>query len=162
MAVQHRSVPMEVKRIHVNGNNEATIICHSCGKWKKANVARYLELKKPVKIKCSCEAVFSVAFEKRQFFRKKVKLYGTCSMHGMGEEEIFIKDISRGGLGFILNRGTIEKGNTLTVEFVLDNNARSAISENVIVKSVKDRFIGAEFVNPSENTKKLLGFYLLP
>jgi hypothetical protein len=83
-------------------------------------------------------------------------------MHGMGEEEIFIKDISRGGLGFILNRGTIEKGNTLTVEFVLDNNARSAISENVIVKSVKDRFIGAEFVNPSENTKKLLGFYLLP
>jgi hypothetical protein len=156
------SIVMEVKKLYVTGNNEATIICDSCGKWKRVNVARYLDLNKPVKIKCSCEAVFSVTFEKRQYYRKKVNLYGTCSMHGMGEEQIFIKDISRGGLGFTISKGTIKKGDTLTVEFVLDNNARSTISENVIVRSVKDGFIGAQFVSPCENTKKVLGFYLLP
>jgi hypothetical protein len=153
---------MEMKKIYVNGNDEATIVCHSCGKWKRANVARYLGLNKPVKIKCSCEAVFSVTFEKRKFYRKKVNLYGTCSMHGMGEEEIFIRDISRGGLGFVINKGTVEKGDTLSVEFVLDDKARSRISENVIVKSVKEGFIGAEFVSPSDHTNKVLGFYLLP
>jgi len=137
---------MEMKKIYVNGNNEATIVCHSCGKWRRANVARYLGLNKPVKIKCSCEAVFSVTFEKRRFYRK----------------QIFIKDISSGGLGFMINRGTVEKGDTLSVEFVLDDKARSTISENVIVRSVKDGFIGAEFVNPCGHTKKVLGFYLLP
>jgi len=162
MAVQHRSVAMEMKKIYVNGNNEATIVCHSCGKWRRANVARYLGLNKPVKIKCSCEAVFSVTFEKRRFYRKEVNLYGTYSMHGMDEEEVFIKDISRGGLGFMINRGTVEKGDTLSVEFVLDDKARSTISENVIVRSVRDGFIGVEFVNPCERTKKVLGFYLLP
>ena len=143
-------------------NNEATIVCHSCGKWKQANVARYLNQNKPVKIKCSCGAAFSVTFEIRQFYRKEVNLYGTCSMHGMGKEQIFVKDISRGGLGFMIDRGTVEKGDTLTVEFVLDDNARSTISEDVIVRTVKDRFIGAEFVNLCEHAKKVLGFYLLP
>lgn len=153
---------MKVKTIHVSANNEATIVCDSCGEWKTANVARYVNLNRPVKIKCSCKAVFSVTFEKREFYRKQVDLYGTCSMHGMGEGPIFIKDISRGGLGFEINRGTIEKGDTLSVEFVLDDKAKSTISEDVIVRNVKDRFIGVEFVNPCERTKKLLGFYLLP
>ena len=62
----------------------------------------------------------------------------------------------------MINRGTVKKGDALSVEFVLDDNARSTIFENVIVRSVKDRFIGAEFVNPCEHTKKVLGFYLLP
>lgn len=162
MAVQHRGLSIEVKKIYVNGNNEATIICHSCGTWKKGNVARYLELNKPVKIKCSCEAVFSVTFEKRQFYRKEVNLHGTCSMHGLDDEQILVKDISRSGLGFVIERGTIEKGDTLTVEFELDDMQRSTISEDVIVRSVKERLIGAEFVNLSEHTKKVLGFYLLP
>lgn len=153
---------MEVKKIYVTRNNEATIICHSCGRWNKANVARYLDLKKPVKIKCNCQAVFFVTFEKRQFYRKEINLYGVCSMHGMDDEEILVKDISRCGLGFVIARGTLEKGDTLTVEFELDDNARSTISEDVIVRSVQDRLIGAEFVNLSEHAKKVLGFYLLP
>ena len=152
---------MKVKTIHVSANNEATIVCDSCGEWKTANVARYVNLDKPVKIRCSCKAVFSVIFEKRRFYRKKVNLYGTCSMHGIDEEHIFIEDISSGGLGFKINRGTVDKGDTLSVEFVLDDNARSTISENVIVRHVKDRFIGVEFVDPCEHTKKVLGFYLL-
>lgn len=153
---------MKVKKIYVSANNEATIVCDSCGKWKTANVVRYVNLNKPVKIKCSCDAVFSVTFEKRRFYRKKVNLHGTCSMQGMGKEHIFIEDISRGGLGFKINRVTVEKGDTLSVEFELDDNARSTISENVVVRNVKDRFIGVEFVNPCERTKKVLGFYLLP
>jgi hypothetical protein len=155
-------IAIEVKKLYVTGDNEATIVCDSCGKWKRVNVARYLDLNRPVKIKCTCEAVFSVTFEKREFYRKHVNLYGTCSMHGMGEEEIFIKDISRGGLGFMMDRGPIKKGDTMTVEFVLDNNERSTISEDVIVRSVRDRFVNAEFVSPCEHTKKVLGFYLLP
>ena len=153
---------MEVKKIYVNRNNEATIVCHSCGKWKTTNVARYVNLNKPIKIKCSCKAVFSVTFEKRGCYRKKVDLYGTCFKHDKGEEHIFIQNISRDGLGFTINRGTVRIGDTLSVKFVLDDNARSTISEDVVVRSVKDRIIGVEFVNPCEHTKKMLGFYLLP
>ena len=153
---------MKVKKVYVSANNEATIVCDSCGKWKTVNVARYVNLNKPVKIKCSCQAVFSVILEKREFYRKQVDLYGYCSFHGKDNEPIYIKDISRGGLGFKINRVTFDKGDTLRVEFVLDDKARSTISEDVIVRNVMDRFIGVEFVNPGERTKKVLGFYLLP
>jgi len=157
-----RGVAMEVKKIYVTGNDQATIICDSCGKWKTANVARYVNLNKPVKIRCGCGAVFSVEFERRQFYRKKVGLHGTCFIDGTDEEQIFIEDISAGGLGFTINKGTVQKGDTLSVEFTLDDNARSTVSEDVIVRSVKDRLIGAEFVGHSEHSKKVLGFYLLP
>jgi len=153
---------MKEKMIYVNANNTATIVCDSCGKWKTVNVASYVNLNKPVKIRCSCKAVFSVSFEKRKFYRKQVDLYGTYSMQDKVDVPIFIKDISFGGFGFKINRGTVENGDTLSVEFVLDDKARSKISEDVIVRNVKDRFIGVEFVSPSEHTKKVLGFYLLP
>ena len=153
---------MEVKKIYVNGNDQATIICDSCGKWKTANVARYVNLNKPVKIRCSCKAVFSVTFEKRKFYRKRVRLHGTCFMDGRREEPIFIEDISAGGLGFRMNKGAVEKGDTLSVEFTLDDNARSTLCEDVIVRTVKDRLVGAAFAGLSEHSKKVLGFYLLP
>ena len=157
-----RVLAMEVKKIYVTGNDQATIICDSCGKWKTANVARYVNLNKPVKIRCSCEAVFSVTFEKRHFYRKKVRLHGTCFIDGRGQEPIFIEDISAGGLGFVMNKGAVEKGDALRVEFTLDDNARSTLSENVIVRSVKDRLVGAEFAGLCQHSKKVLGFYLLP
>ncbi|HID31401.1 MAG TPA: PilZ domain-containing protein [Desulfobacterales bacterium] len=153
---------MEAKKIYVTGDDQGTIVCDSCGKWKTANVARYVSLNKPVKIRCSCGASFSVKFEKRKFYRKKVRLHGTCFIGRRREEPISIEDISAGGLGFRMNKGAVEKGDTLNIEFTLDDKARSTISEDVIVKSVKDRLIGAEFTGLCEHSKKVLGFYLLP
>ena len=153
---------MGVKKVYVTGDDQGTIICDSCGRWKTANVAHYVSLNKPVKIKCSCGASFSVKFEKRKFYRKKVRLHGTCFIDDRREEPIFVEDISAGGLGFRMNKGLVEKGDTLNIEFTLDDKARSTVSEDVIVRSVKDRLIGAEFTSLSEHSKKVLGFYLLP
>lgn len=153
---------MGVKKIYVTGDDQGTIICDSCGKWKTANVAHYVSLNKPVKIRCSCGASFSVKFEKRKFYRKKVRLHGTCFIDDGREEPIFVEDISAGGLAFKMNKGLVEKGDTLNIEFTLDDKARSTVSEDVIVKSVKDRLIGAEFASLCEHSKKVLGFYLLP
>ena len=153
---------MGAKKIYVTGDDQGTIVCDSCGKWKTANVARYVSLNKPVKIRCSCGVSFSVKFEKRKFYRKKVRLHGICFMDRRREVPIFIEDLSAGGLGFRINKGSVEEGDTLNIEFTLDDKARSTVSEDVIVRSVKDRLVGAEFTRLSEHSRKVLGFYLLP
>ena len=152
---------MEVKKIYVSGNNEATVTCPSCGKWKTANVASYAERHEPIKIRCSCGTAFRVTFEWRQQYRKKVNLVGTYSKNGGNREPMVIENISVGGVGFNVTKGNLEKGDIVEIEFRLDDNKRSVISEKVVVKLVRDRHVGAEFLSPSVHTEKLLGFYLL-
>ena len=152
---------MEVKKIYVNENDEATVTCPSCGKWRTAKVASYAERREPIKIRCSCGSVFPVIFEWRQAYRKEVNLLGICSKDGRSKEPIVIENISAGGVGFKLNRGNLKEGDIVEIKFTLDDNRRSVVSENVIVRLVRDRYVGAQFLDPGVHSQKLLGFYLL-
>ncbi|OEU58930.1 MAG: hypothetical protein BAW33_04795 [Desulfobacterales bacterium C00003104] len=151
---------MEPKLVYVSKENKATIVCDSCGKCKTANVARYLHLQQPIKIKCSCGHQILVRFETRQTYRKKGRLYGTCFRRGMKEEHIYIENLSSKGVGFETGRKDIRKGDTLKIKFVLDDSTGSEISEDVVVSHADDGHIGANFATASEHTRKVLGFYL--
>jgi hypothetical protein len=78
----------------------------------------------------------------------------------MKEEHIYIEDLSFKGVRFETSQKDIRKGDTLKITFVLDDNAKSKISEDVVVSHVDDDQIGAKFVTAGEHTRKVLGFYL--
>jgi hypothetical protein len=74
-----------------------------------------------------------------------------------------IHDLSMGGMRLEpIGRAVFKPGDLLTVDFRLDDENKSTIRTVAIVKSIGERDIGVEFVNPDEHTRKILGFYLMP
>ena len=75
---------------------------------------------------------------------------------------MLVKDISMGGIGFeAAEKSCIEKEHEFELTFTLDDTHSSLIKKQVVVKMVRDKFVGCEYVQPLEYDKAL-GFYLLP
>jgi hypothetical protein len=150
-----------MKTVYVNGTNQATIICPSCGFTKKIDTTKFRNTQKRVKAKCKCGETFRFTIEFRKHYRKKVRLPGEYIIQKRGEKgEIIIRDLSLGGIRFeSLRPHQISTDDTLEVKFKLDNPLRSEICKLVKVKFVRDRIIGAQY-SEIKLYKKELGFYL--
>ena len=75
---------------------------------------------------------------------------------------MLVKDISMGGIGFeVVGPCRIEVGNELDVTFTLDDPNSSVIKKQVVVKMVRNKFVGCEYLHTGEYDKAL-GFYLMP
>lgn len=151
-----------VQKFFVDGQNKATINCPKCGASKTVDVSTLKATAKQLKITCKCGLVFSGAFEFRRVYRKTVRLPGKYKdLNGPKRGDIIIKDLSIGGLGFSCDtRHKIKPGDYLEVTFRLDDTKKSEITLNVIVRSVKDGFIGAERTD-KQMYQSALGFYLM-
>jgi len=69
-------------------------------------------------------------------------------------------NLSQTGLGFeTLKPATINKGDILRVKFNFDRGKRELFEKRAIVRSIRDRFFGCEFLDLAGEEKKL-GFYL--
>jgi hypothetical protein len=150
--------------IYVNKNNEITIICSQCGKLKKHMLNNVSITGKRLKIKCGCGHVFSALIEGRRHYRKRVTLSGTC--RGVDAltpaEGMVVENISSCGITFRTQwRNQFKIGDILRVSFVLDNLRRTEISKTVMVRNVREHFVGVEFCQPDE-PNAILGFYLMP
>lgn len=74
--------------------------------------------------------------------------------------EMAIRDISRAGVGFEnMDSVLVSKGDTLRIKFKLDNGKRTLIEKKVIVKIIRDKYVGCEFKDLALEEKEL-GFYL--
>lgn len=165
--------PMEItseaptQKIFIFGKSEATISCLKCGRVKKLDVSKIKKSHHMFRVKCRCNFVFNVLFEKRVHYRKISHLTGNYSITLDPDAWgclLVVQNLSRNGIGFKTD-GTchIQEGDILSVRFTLDNEKQSVIQSNVIVRSVvKDTYIGAEFCNLDEHSKKELGFYMMP
>ena len=75
-----------------------------------------------------------------------------------------VVDISRGGLQLQLNQAPRFKiGDTIYVEFSLDDQLRTLIEKDVVVRKIDGNKIGTEFLTALHNSNpadKALGFYL--
>ena len=83
------------------------------------------------------------------------------SIQTIGEKRyIIVRDLSMTGIRFeCLDPHQILKDDTFKVKFKLDNPNRSEIRKSVKVIWVKDRIIGANFIE-THSHKTDLGFYL--
>jgi len=102
--------------------------------------------------------------ERRQSFRKSVELVGMCLyLDGNGKTNkqlITILDVSMTGLQLSVNSlPEFKVGDTVIVDFRLDDRERTKIQEKATVLRIQSRTVGLNFEDKGLIGK--LGFYLM-
>jgi len=152
-----------MKKVYVDDTHQATIICPKCGFEKTVNVTEFKNSQKKLKAKCNCGETYRFTIEFRTKYRKDVRLPGEYVAKETGEKgEIIIRELSLTGVRFeSLRPHHISKADTLEVKFKLHNPLRKEINKFVKVIWIKDRIVGAHYIE-KKLYEKDLGFYLKP
>lgn len=148
----------------VNDNGMTSISCPVCGLVRETSVAKFRNQRHVLAVKCKCNTTFKVHLEFRKFFRKNTDLEGVYTIlpPDSGGGRIQIKNISRSGIGFsVSGKHFITTGQSARIIFTLDNRKNTALDKMVVIKSVRENYIGCAFVENQEFEKEL-GFYLRP
>jgi hypothetical protein len=155
-------------KVFIYTDNKAIIICPKCEKSKTVDVAEHVHTHEEVKLKhpCECGYVYNVLLERRNRYRKIVDVPGAYTHFISGRQlskgSMTIKEITRAGLGLKLDENEIEKfkiDDTLFVEFHLDDESRSLIRKEVIIRNIRGPYIGAEF-SSVDLYDRALGIYM--
>ncbi len=159
---------MEYPKLYVGADNKVMLICPRCRFSKAINAEKYRNKKRTIKIACQCGHRFATQLDFRQHYRKQVDLKGeyTLIAPAKGSNSLDVRNISRTGLGFTVDRTTLQKlnlevGQKVRIHFALDDNKQTPIHKIAIVRSVTSNLIGCEYADQIE-MDKALGFYLIP
>jgi hypothetical protein len=156
---------MNVRKIHCGKKLECTVTCHYCGKPNRIDTTT-VKLEQPIQIECKCGNYFFIQLEQREYYRKEVKLTGNYQRllpENQEKGKLIIEDISYTGIGCrTVKKHNLKVEDVLHVEFILDDVHNSQVSENGIVKDIRDRYLGIKFQDLSQHSRKIIGFYLLP
>ena len=159
-----------MQKAFITRNNKVTFSCPQCKGIRTVDVTRYKALEKAVKIKvhCPCGHDYPVMIERRKQFRKAVSLPGTFSRifndRRAGNGTMVVKDVSRNGLQIRVNDSSyMNVGDILEVEFKLDDNKRSPIRKEVVIRKIVGYDLGTEFtsIDAGNASDKAIGFYLM-
>ena len=157
------------QKVYVTPNYTAVFECPQCKNSRSVDVSKFKKIEKEVKIKvnCPCGHSYPVILERRRHYRKPVNLAGTYLFLVPGgpakKKMLTVKDLSRSGLKIkVSEKPDFDVGDKVLVEFHLDDNRRSLIKKEAIVRTISDLHIGLEFssMNSSDPGDKALGFYL--
>ncbi|MCP4693692.1 MAG: PilZ domain-containing protein [Desulfobacterales bacterium] len=158
-----------VEKVFITAKNTATFVCPKCHRTKTINVEKHetLSTADRVKVKCPCGHAYSAKLERRKQYRRETDLPGSFYHLRSGVKVdkgvLIVKDISRTGLKIKLNiKRPIDIDDKLLVEFHLDDNKRSLVKKEAVVRKISGLELGVEFtlVDPSDINDKMLGFYL--
>jgi len=168
-----------MKEISIYPTKDKTAVfeCPSCKYSKTADISRYLDKNKLIKgkMKCKCGHSYIFILEKRMYFRKNVNLRGIFvvttdlqSFEIYGNESkakgvTLVEDISITGLKLKFSeKPNIGIGDSMFVEFHLDDYNRTLIQKQVVVRNIIGLKYGVEFVdkNIEDHINKKIGFYL--
>ena len=150
-----------MKKVYVDDTNRVAIICPKCGFEKTIDTTNFKDTQKKLKGRCRCGETFQFTIEFRRRHRKNVRLPGEYFNQGKGETgEIIVRELSLSGIRFeSMSPHRILKDDTLDVKFNLDNPLRTEIRKRVKVIWVKDRIVGAHYME-AKLYEKDLGYYL--
>lgn len=155
----------KISKTYVRPDNTAVINCPHCGRQKTVQVDSFKGSKSSLRIKCGCKNVFTVNLEFRKRVRKRTTLKGTYINHSQQNSRgnIVVKNISVTGLEFSsLDVHNFKVDDELTVEFTLNDEQRSEIKKDVIVRNVRKNSVGCEFERSGDFAfDGPLGFYVM-
>lgn len=153
--------------VEVFAHNEDTVTlsCPHCNLEKGLNVEKIKDVVHwDIGAFCTrCEGNFSVSFNFREYFRKKVSLKGKISDVSDPEEsigDVIIEDISLKGVGFLWEGTPFQQGDTFVLRFSLEDRAETSIEKKIQVESVREKKVGANFVE-EKKFDVVLGKYVL-
>ncbi len=153
----------ESLKVFLSHCGTTTVECPLCKKCHYTTVPEHFH-NKPVRAKCECGKSFPVLFDSRKYFRKEVRLPGeywdTSGVHDL----MTLTTLSVLGAGFEARRKNLllHEGETIQVNFLLNNNDRNWIKLKAVVKRVKGNQVGVEFTGLNDHQRKCIGFYLMP
>jgi len=160
---------VETLKVYVNADDSTAVLkCPNCGAAKTRYVGKFKGNKRSVKVRCKCQSFFRVSFEFRKTFRKGTHLTGFyAQLQEAGEWiRMLVTDLSITGIGFsAFTNHNLTQGDELKVKFTLDDGRRSKIEKKDVVRWVKEREIGCQFmasVGYDETYDTALNFYLMP
>lgn len=162
--MKNRNQPIPSVKAFVNDDGMASISCPSCGIVRPTSVAKFRHRQHILSVKCRCQVQFKVHLEFRKHFRKPTDLDGlyTILPPDAGGGKIKVKNISRSGIGFSVSGvHSIKKGQQAKIKFTLDNRKATELDKHVTIKSIKNNYIGCQFIE-NQAFEKELGFYLRP
>ena len=153
-----------VDKVSMDNENSAVIRCPECKKSWKKDLSQVKDRPNNIRINCNCpcgctfqvlleaqaqpqQAADSSPDDKRRHKRKVAVLTGGF-MHDRSKRRgvIYIKNISRSGVGFELSSDQfMHVGDRLSLKFNLDDPDRSFLYKEVIVKKIQGKYVGAEF-----------------
>jgi hypothetical protein len=154
------------EKVYITSKQMATFTCPKCNRSKTADVSKYANFDKIIKVnvKCPCGHAYKTILEKRKQYRKEADLPGTFIHFVDGRPRnrglMTVRDVSTSGLKLKLNvHQNFVIGDEMQVEFHLDDARRTLITKKVIIRNQHGQYIGVEFA-PFEAVDKALGFYL--
>jgi hypothetical protein len=154
----------KVSKTYVRPDNTALLTCSHCGQQKVILADSFKGHKHKLKVKCLCQNTFIVNLEFRKSFRMKTKLTGTYINHSRGDSgvSLLIHDISLTGLAFTnVNVKKIKIGDELTIEFTLDDEHKTKIRKDIIVRNVYQGSVGCEYERSEAVYEGPLGRYIM-
>ena len=116
--------------------------------------------------RCPCGHVFESFLERRKHYRKELKLPGSfvrfVSGKPAGRGDMIVRDLSMTGMKLeVYENFNFAEGDELQVEFHLDDVKNTLIKKKVVIRNIKNGYIGAAFAQTGTDDTTL-GFYLLP
>lgn len=151
---------LQLKR---TGPDTCTIVCEHCRKGKELHSDKFRQLPSLLKVKCGCGQVSHLEINRRRFTRLSVELPGTLSISATQERlgTLTITELSLQGVSFVSPLPDLEVGQTYYLDFVLDDNSKTLIGKDIVVRHTQaDRRVGAEFLC-LEDYDFALDFYLM-
>ena len=146
------------ENVFINSNKIGTIECPKCKKHWEKDFSKFTDVIKSngFNCKCPCGHSFQIKLERRRHKRKQTNLTGSylndkTKVRGL----INIKNLSSSGVGLELNtKQPMPRGDKLLLKFNLDDNKKSYLCREAIVKKADGSRVGLEF-SESESDENL-------
>lgn len=154
---------MEVQKIFAKKNSTAQLFCRRCNTLQKIAAEGTQGGREPVRVHCQCGHIFGVRFDFRRSYRKKTGLEGHyATSPGYGDwVGMMVSNVSMDGIGFYAgNKPKLKVGDKIKIHFRLDDADKSLVQKEAVIKVLKNRYVGCQFVVKSKHYDKALGFYL--
>jgi hypothetical protein len=141
-----------------------TIACPQCDRRKDVNISTFktshVETHKSLKTQCLCGHAFQVTVNTREFPRKRATLTGAYikfkSQHSEAYGFFIIEDISMAGLKFRTRAPhSLEIGEVVKINFILNDDAGSEIWAALQVKHVQGFSIGGAFCDLKDTDNRM-------
>lgn len=158
---------VETTRIYLDHNRQGVITCIHCGVKRAINMSHYTDNYlggKSLKAKCSaCGRIFLVHFEFRRYHRINVNLPGRILQLSTRKklDNVTVVSLSVNGIGFITdNNIMLNPEESYEIIFYLDDGNNSMICEEILIRRINGRFVGAEF-HHNDKYNYELDFYIM-
>ncbi|MCG6918102.1 MAG: PilZ domain-containing protein [Deltaproteobacteria bacterium] len=163
MICSAQSESKESLKVYLSDSGKTTVKCPFCKKCHHTTVPKHFH-NKPVLGKCNCGESFPVLFDSRKYYRKEVRLPGEY-WNTFGQKDLMtVTTLSFSGAGFesAQRNPSINSGETIQLNFLLQNRDKIWIKSQALVRRVNGNQIGVDFMGMDEHHQKCLGFYLMP